>query len=159
MGWLGPHPYMSLQAFKRAERRLSGARRLFTTQVHSRRMAQVRQRGTAPEIATRHAARLAGLRYTTQNADLPGSPDLANRRRRIAIFVHGCYWHRHQGCSKATTPRTNRSFWLAKFRRNQQRDREAVRELRAAGYRVLVIWQCETQDPARIASRIRRMLE
>lgn len=149
---------MAVQAFKRVERRLSAAH-LLTTDTHSRRMAQVRKRGTAPEIATRRAARLAGLRYTTRNADLPGSPDLANRRRRIAIFVHGCYWHRHDGCSKATTPRTNQAFWLAKFERNQQRDRAAVRALRALGYGVLVIWQCETRDGARVAEKIRRMLE
>ncbi|WP_380602943.1 very short patch repair endonuclease [Steroidobacter flavus] len=131
---------------------------MLTTDTHSRRMAQVRQRGTAPELAVRHAARLAGLRYTTRNPDLPGSPDLANRTRHIAIFVHGCYWHRHAGCPKATTPRTNRRFWLAKFGRNRQRDRAAVGALRELGYRVLIVWQCETGDPVHLVKQIRRLL-
>ena len=107
-------------------------------------MSRVRQSGTAPELEVRRAAREIALRLTQSNRDLPGSPDLANRKRKIAIFVHGCYWHQHVGCRKATVPKTNRSFWLAKFERNQARDQAAIAALQAQGYSVLVVWECET---------------
>ena len=120
-------------------------------------MARIRQRGTDPELAVRSVARSVGLRYTTENSDLPGSPDLANRRRRVAIFVHGCYWHHHEGCPKATTPKSNQPFWLAKFARNQERDRASVAALGRRGFRVLVVWQCETAGRSRVAARIRQL--
>jgi DNA mismatch endonuclease, patch repair protein len=109
-------------------------------------MGRVRQRGTAAELVVRAWARAIGLRYTLDNSDLPGSPDLANRTRRLAIFVHGCYWHRHSSCRNATTPKSNRAFWLAKFARNRARDRAAVRALQGRGFRVVVIWECEVDD-------------
>lgn len=109
-------------------------------------MAKIRQRGTSPELVVRAALHQLGLRYRTHNRDLPGSPDLANRRRRWAVFVHGCYWHRHESCPRATTPRTNRAFWEAKFQRNVQRDANAVLALQRLGYRVLVVWECETPN-------------
>jgi len=105
-------------------------------------MAGVRRSGTDAERRVRKAASQAGLRYRLDNRDLPGSPDLANRRRKWAIFVHGCFWHRHEGCKRATTPKSNRAFWLAKFKRNQERDRRVEMELRAQGYEVIVVWEC-----------------
>src|SRR5579859_79851 len=89
------------QPFKVVEKRLAGRRRLRTTQGASKRMARVRQRGTAPELLVRRAASSLGHRYRLKNKDLPGSPDLANRSKRWAVFVHGCYWHHHAGCSRA----------------------------------------------------------
>lgn len=115
-------------------------------------MANIRQRGTAPELAVRAVARRLGLYFRVENRDLPGSPDLANRKRRWAVFVHGCYWHRHQGCVKTTTPTRNREFWEAKFVANVERDRRAVDALRERGYRVVVIWECETLVPERVES-------
>lgn len=120
-------------------------------------MSRVRQRGTKPELAVRAVARSVGLYYRTRNGDLTGSPDLANRRRKWAIFVNGCFWHRHDGCSKATTPKANRDFWLAKFARNVQRDRNARLELRRRGYRVLVIWECQVPNSRALYSRLRRL--
>ena len=119
---------------------------LRTTDYISQRMGRVRQSGTTPELRVRRACSELGMRYRTRNRDLPGSPDLANRSRRWAIFVHGCYWHRHEGCSRATTPKSNREFWLAKFTRNCERDRTAYADLEAAGFAVLVIWECETES-------------
>src|SRR5262249_38476785 len=116
-------------------------------------MSRIRQQGTAPEIAVRRAVTTLGLRYTVNNKDLPGSPDLANRSRRWAIFVHGCYWHRHAGCHKATTPRTNTEFWLNKFSRNVARDDAAREKLRREGYRVLTFWQCELNSRRRVRGR------
>lgn len=109
------------------------------------RMSRVRQRGTTAELTVRSALYSLGLRFRVSNRDLPGSPDVANRRRKWAVFVHGCFWHRHARCVRTTTPKRNRAFWEAKFAANVARDRRAIRELRAAGYDVLVVWECETE--------------
>lgn len=120
----------------------------------SQRMANIRQHGTTPELTVRAIVRALGRRYRTMNRDLSGSPDLANRKRRWAIFVHGCFWHRHPGCRLTTTPRRNQKFWLAKFRRNIERDGAAVARLEADGYAVAVVWECETRDAHRLALRL-----
>lgn len=121
-------------------------------------MGRIRQSGTEPEMAIRRAVATLGLRYTVQNRDLPGSPDLANRSRRWAIFVHGCYWHRHAGCHKATTPRTNTEFWLSKFSRNVARDEAARTELERRGYRVLTFWQCELEASRGVSGRLAQLV-
>jgi DNA mismatch endonuclease (patch repair protein) len=112
--------------------------------VTSTRMANVRQRGTRPELVVRRAVHSLGHRYRLDNRDLEGNPDLANRIQRWAIFVHGCFWHRH-GCKASSTPSRNREFWQAKFARNIERDRHAIATLQALGYRVVVIWECQTK--------------
>jgi DNA mismatch endonuclease (patch repair protein) len=145
---------MAPQPFKRTERALVGLRSLRTTPDASARMAKVRQRGTEPELAVRDAARIAKLRLGSDNRDLPGSPDLANRTRKVAVFVHGCYWHRHSDCPRSTTPKRNREFWLAKFRRNIARDAVAIGDLKALGFNVVVVWGCEAPDAALIAKRL-----
>ena len=145
---------MSKQPFKKIERRLAGKAALRTDAATSVRMSRIRQAGTAPEMTVRRAVTTLGLRYTVNNKDLPGSPDLANRSRRWAIFVHGCYWHRHAGCHKATTPRTNTEFWLNKFSRNVERDDAARARLQREGYRVLTFWQCELDSGKKVASRL-----
>src|SRR5205809_7315516 len=114
-----------------------------TDPATSRRMARIRQRDTSAERLVCNCLRRLGLRFGTRNGDLPGSPDIANRSRRWAVFVHGCFWHAHPRCAKATVPKRNRSFWLEKFTDNRIRDRRVIRALRAKGYRALVIWQCE----------------
>jgi DNA mismatch endonuclease (patch repair protein) len=129
--------------FKAVEKRLSGRHRLLTTPVTSERMSKIRQKGTAPEIVVRRALSLLGFRYTLDNRDLPGSPDLANRSKKWAVFVHGCYWHHHDECPRATTPRSNSKFWLAKFAANKRRDAEVVRALESMGFAVFKIWECE----------------
>jgi DNA mismatch endonuclease (patch repair protein) len=125
----------------------------------SERMGRIRQRDTAPEQAVRRALTRLGLRYRVTNRDLPGSPDIANRKRRWAIFVHGCYWHRHDGCGRATTPKRNREFWVAKFEANVARDRAAISALELLGYRALVIWECETIDAMELRSLLARLMK
>jgi DNA mismatch endonuclease, patch repair protein len=112
--------------------------------VTSARMARVRQKATRPELVVRRALRALGQRYRLTNRDLDGSPDLANRRARWVIFVHGCFWHRH-GCKATTTPTRNRAFWEAKFARNWARDQRSVAALEARGYLVIVVWECQTK--------------
>lgn len=119
----------------------------------SRRMARVKNQGTAPEMIVRKVLFGLGLRYRTANRDLPGSPDLANRRGRWAVFVHGCFWHRHQACARASVPRRNAAYWQAKFQRNVVRDAQAQASLRRAGWRVFVIWECSAERSARATGR------
>ena len=121
----------------------------------SRLLGRVRQTKTAPEEAVAKALRALGLRYRRNVKSLPGSPDFANLRRRFAIFVNGCFWHAHTGCRRATTPKNNRDFWVAKFAANRARDASAIRALRAAGFRVMVIWECEV---GRVEARLARRL-
>lgn len=107
------------------------------------RMAGIRQKGTKLEVSVAFALRQVGLYYRKNVKVLPGSPDFANRSRRWAIFVNGCFWHHHTGCRKATVPKSNTKFWLDKFRVNRRRDARAICLLREQGYRVVVIWECE----------------
>jgi DNA mismatch endonuclease (patch repair protein) len=147
------------QPFKKVERRLAGTAVLRTDATTSARMGRIRQSGTAPEMTIRRAVATLGLRYTVKNRDLPGSPDLANRSRRWAIFVHGCYWHRHEGCHKATTPGTNTEFWRNKFSRNVARDAAARSELKRRGYRVLTFWQCELRTSRGVSGRLAKLTQ
>lgn len=124
----------------------------------SKRMAGVRRSDTRPELVVRQQLHALGHRYRVRNRDLPGSPDIANRSRLWAVFVHGCYWHRH-GCKATTTPKRNRAFWEAKFHRNVERDRERAEALREDGYRVVVVWECETKrDLDRLRERLLKEL-
>lgn len=109
----------------------------------SMRLGRVRQSKTKPEVIVARILGKLGHRYRTRNHDLFGSPDLANRKRRWAIFVHGCFWHGHRGCVRATVPKRNRDFWIEKFAGNRARDRSAARALKRSGYRVLTLWECE----------------
>lgn len=118
----------------------------------SRRMQRVRRSGTEPELAMRKLLAAAGLRYRVHNRDLPGSPDVANRARRWVVFVHGCFWHAHEGCRRASIPRTNSSFWNAKRERNTRRDRHATSQLVDRGYRVLIAWECHINCSDQVSS-------
>jgi len=116
------------------------------SQETSDRMRRVRSKDTAPEMRVRRLAHGMGYRYRLHAKDLPGSPDLVFRSRKRVVFVHGCYWHRHPGCRRASTPSTRRDYWQAKFDRNVARDAAAQAALEEAGWDVLVVWECETKD-------------
>lgn len=115
---------------------------VFDAATRSRTMAAVKGRDTSPELRLRRAMHAAGFRHRLNVRALPGSPDLVYPRWGAAVFVHGCFWHRHPGCPRATTPATRTDYWLPKFARNVARDAQAVADLRAAGWRVAVIWEC-----------------
>lgn len=121
----------------------------------SRRLAGIRQRDTRPEMFVRRLLHALGIRYRVRNSDLPGTPDIANRSKRWAIFVHGCFWHHHEGCRRATIPKRNRTFWLDKFRKNKIRDRKVVEALNEIGFDTLVVWECETTDCDRLSLTLR----
>jgi DNA mismatch endonuclease (patch repair protein) len=122
-----------------------GAGYLTSLSATSARMAKVKRKNTEPELRLRRALRALGLRTRAHVSDLPGTPDLVIPDSKLAIFVHGCFWHRHSGCDKATTPKTNRRFWLAKFEANVARDRRQARRLRKAGWSVLTVWECRIE--------------
>jgi DNA mismatch endonuclease (patch repair protein) len=110
-------------------------------------MSSIRGRDTAPELAVRRYLHATGMRFRVNDRRLPGSPDLVFPARRVAIFVHGCFWHRHPGCARSTIPSTNPLFWDSKFKANVSRDRKLEEQLTAMGWRVVTIWECETRDP------------
>jgi DNA mismatch endonuclease (patch repair protein) len=120
------------------------------------RMQRQRRTGTNPELVVGEALR--GLRFSVEQnpVNLPGRPDLILRPSKVAIFVHGCFWHRHIGCAASTNPRTNALFWKKKFINNVSRDRRKARQLRKMGWIVLTFWECQTNDgPAAIATLLR----
>jgi len=120
-------------------------------------MQRVRRSRTPAEEKVAALCRSLGLAYRRNQRTLPGSPDLANKSRGWAIFVNGCFWHHHTDCAKATIPKTNRQFWSAKLRGNRRRDAEKIRQLRAAGYRVLLIWECEIENEMRTTLRLSKL--
>lgn len=138
--------------------RLAPGKILVTDPRTSARLAAIRQRDTRPEVFVRSRLSAVGARYRVSNRDLPGSPDIANRKRRWAIFVHGCFWHHHTGCTRATIPKRNRQFWLDKFNANRSRDRSVVTRLRKMGFRVLSIWECETRNTVKVDKAIARFV-
>jgi DNA mismatch endonuclease (patch repair protein) len=118
-------------------------------------MKRVRTSATAPELRVRAAVRLLGVRFRAALRSLPGTPDLGSKKRRWVIFVNGCFWHGHSGCSRATMPRRNRAAWAAKIGANKSRDRRVARDLRGVGFSVLVVWECQTLDEDLLARRLR----
>ncbi len=127
--------------------------------VRRKIMASVRSKDTKPEMSVRRALHALNYRYRLHRKDLPGSPDLVFFGKRKAIFVHGCFWHRHEGCSKATEPKTRISFWQEKFDSNVRRDEKARDELERGGWAVLTVWECDTKRPETLTQRLVSFLD
>ena len=127
----------------------------------SLRMARVRGRDTKPEMIVRRMLHQMGYRYRLHRRDLPGRPDIVFGKRRKVIFVHGCFWHRHSdsNCKLARLPKSRLEFWSAKLESNRSRDLENHKKLTEAGWRVLVLWECELRDISKLAEKIRSFLE
>src|ERR1700675_3738318 len=117
-----------------------------TTPKTTRRMRRVRSVDTKPEIIVRKIAHALGFRFRLHRSDLAGTPDLVFPKLGAVVLVHGCFWHRHARCRRATMPTTNVNLWRAKFARNVERDAVIRRRLKSDGWRVLVIWECQTKD-------------
>lgn len=131
--------------------KISGARR-------SANMRAIRNRDMKPELRVRSAAHSMGYRFRLHRPTLPGKPDLAFAGRQKVIFVHGCFWHQHAGCQDGRMPRSNLGYWRPKLRRNTKRDSDHLAALKAEGWKVLVIWECETGNEKRLRSRLHRFL-
>jgi DNA mismatch endonuclease (patch repair protein) len=122
--------------------------------TRSRMMAAVRTKNTKPEILVRRALHRAGLRFRLHVKELPGTPDIVLPRHRTVLLIQGCYWHGHGRCKKGTLPASNRGFWTAKINENRRRDRRTSRALRAQGWRVVMLWECEIRKAKRIGDVI-----
>lgn len=130
--------------------------RVSTSPEVSEKMRSVGRSHTPAELAVAAALRRLKVRFRRLDRELPGSPDLVVADLRWAIFVHGCFWHRHKGCRKATMPKSNIAFWVEKFGANARRDQRVVRALQRRGFRVSIIWECETLSPHSMQRRLER---
>jgi DNA mismatch endonuclease (patch repair protein) len=144
---------------------------MFAKVDESRRriMSAIRSKDTKPEKLVRSALHSDGYRFRTNYAQLPGRPDIVFTKRRVAIFVHGCFWHLHEGCDRWHFPRTREEYWTAKLTGNAERDQKNLRRLKCDGWRTVVIWECEPRSkwlwrikrilgPAKMAAKARRGL-
>lgn len=130
-----------------------------TTPARSLLMGRVRQSDTPAELTVRSLLHACGFRFRTRAGDLPGTPDIVNRKAHWAIFVHGCFWHAHEGCARWRIPKTNHATWLEKFQKNRERDRRAIQMLHELDYQVLVIWECELDDEQKLLVKLLSFLE
>jgi DNA mismatch endonuclease (patch repair protein) len=121
-------------------------------------MRRVRDRDTNPEMVVRQMVHSMGYRYRLHSRKLPGCPDLVFPSRKKLIFVHGCFWHRHEGCGRCRMPSSRQDYWIAKLEGNKKRDLNNQKQLLASGWSVLVIWECEIKDRERLSNRIREFL-
>jgi DNA mismatch endonuclease, patch repair protein len=131
---------------------------VFTPEKRSAVMRRVKGRDTAPELTVRRLLWRLGARYRLHRKDLPGRPDIALPGRRLAIFVHGCFWHGHDCARGARVPKANRDYWLGKVARNQDRDAHARARLEAMGWKVMVVWECGIKDPESLEQALRAAL-
>ena len=116
------------------------------TEQRSKNMAAIRSKNTKPEIKVRKVLHSMGYRFRLHSKDLPGSPDIVLPKYKTVIFVHGCFWHRHENCKYASTPKTRQEFWEAKFRENINRDKLNQENLSSKGWKIIIVWECEIKD-------------
>lgn len=127
---------------------------IVTRERRSALMSRVRSKGSRPEMLVRSKVHALGYRFRLHRRDLPGTPDLVLPRLRKIVFVHGCFWHRHEGCRFAYSPKSNLAFWETKFAANMRRDRLALQQLHGLGWQTLVVWECETRDRQNLECRL-----
>ncbi|MBY3031554.1 DNA mismatch endonuclease Vsr [Rhizobium leguminosarum] len=125
-----------------------------TSERRSWLMSRVKGKNTSPELKVRRTLHALGFRFRLHRKDLPGNPDIVLPKLMRAVFVHGCFWHRHPGCKKASVPKTRPEFWHQKFANNVERDTRTTVALGAIGWTVVVIWECETKDPDELRRRL-----
>lgn len=120
-------------------------------------MAAIGSKNTKPELVVRKALHKAGVRFRLHDKRLPGTPDIVLRSRRVAILVQGCFWHRHLRCKYAYTPKTRTEWWAVKFRHNKKRDKLVQARLVEQGWKVVLVWECETKDAAALQAFAKRI--
>ena len=123
------------------------------------RMKRVKQRDTAPELVVRKLLFAKGYRYRVHRDDLPGSPDIVFPSRRKVVFVHGCFWHGHEKCTRASLPKTRTQYWSDRVAENRKRDVRSISALERLGWSVLVVWECETKNVRSLAERLSGFLQ
>lgn len=135
-----------LQKYSRITVNLQNMSDTLTPDQRHRNMAAIHSASTRPELKLRHALWQLGFRYRMNDRKLPGKPDIVLPKYRTVIFVHGCFWHGHNGCKFYTVPKTNTDFWTAKIARNQERDQVVWRQLESKGWNVIIVWECELKN-------------
>lgn len=121
-------------------------------------MSRIRGKDTKPEMVVRRLLYADGFRYRLHATDLPGRPDIVFRSRKRVIFVHGCFWHQHNGCRNASIPKTRTDFWNKKLKGNVSRDQFVLRQLHERGWRVLIVWECEIKDAGYLSAKLQEFL-
>ena len=121
-------------------------------------MSRIRSRDTKPEIEVRKALSSLGLRYRLYKKDLPGKPDIVVPKKKVAVFVNGCFWHQHEGCKRKSLPKSNKEYWEGKLKENVARQKRDIRLLEESGWKVCLIWECETKDVDLIEKKLREVL-
>lgn len=130
-----------------------------TTERRSWNMSRIRGKDTRPELVVRSVLHSLGFRFRLHRKDLPGNPDIVLPRHSVVVLVHGCFWHRHRGCRFAYTPKSNLAFWTEKFKQNVARDAHNTSDLRRLGWRVVLVWECQTGDRAALAQLLTASLQ
>lgn len=126
--------------------------------ARSERMRRIQSKDTKPELVVRRVLHSCGYRFRLGGSGLPGRPDIVLPGRRVVIFVHGCFWHRHKCRAGCSVPKTRTSFWLRKFSDNRRRDQRVRRQLYRSGWRSIVVWECQVRDLERLSTRLRQFL-
>ena len=129
-----------------------------TPEHRSWNMSKIGSANTKPEIIVRSLLHHMGYRFRLHRKDLPGKPDIVLTKYKSVVLVHGCFWHHHEGCKYAYTPKTRVAFWKEKFRKNVERDRKVRTDLAALGWQVIIIWECELSDLELVKERFERLL-
>ena len=124
------------------------------SEQRSRNMSAIKSKNTKPEIKVRKVLHSMGYRFRLHSKDLPGSPDIVLPKHKTVIFVHGCFWHRHENCKYASTPKTRKEFWNKKFTENKKRDSEIQEKIKILDWRSVVIWECETKNIENLRDKI-----
>ena len=124
------------------------------SEQRSRNMSAIKSKNTKPEIKVRKVLHSMGYRFRLHSKDLPGSPDIVLPKYKTVIFVHGCFWHRHENCKYASTPKTRKDFWNKKFKENIKRDSEIQDKIKNLDWRSVVIWECETKNIENLRDKI-----
>ncbi|WP_022728415.1 very short patch repair endonuclease [Fodinicurvata sediminis] len=125
----------------------------------SKIMRGVKQENTKPEILVRRIIHSSGYRFRLHRKDLPGRPDIVLPKYQLAIFVHGCFWHQHDGCHDDRMPTSNTEYWTQKLQRNKERDKEKFENLKDKGWNVLIIWECETKNTEIVYKKINKYIK
>lgn len=129
-----------------------------SSEERSQLMSRIRGKNTKPELVVRRFLHSMGYRFRVHRSDLPGNPDIALPRYRVCLFVNGCFWHRHRSCKHARIPKTRSAWWRKKLEGNAVRDKRHAAALRRLGWRVVTIWECQTDKPERLALRLQKLL-
>ncbi len=130
-----------------------------TPKKRSWNMSRIRSKDTGPEKVVRSLLHRMGYRFRLYRKDLPGKPDIVLPKFKIVILVHGCFWHRHKGCKRCTTPSTNKEYWLPKLQRNINKDLENRRQLRKLGWKPVIVWECEIKNTDKLTKKLKVSLQ